>query len=171
MSVKSTSTNPNTVGSGAPVVMNLKTLKAPEERGTKMEYEIVLEKIQNHVTIRWNFGKYIGHLLKHMEDPKTPEPTNMTLAEEAVKWKVRLWSQEVDRYRERHAALEEKKGALYAVLMDRVSKIIKQKMKIKTGYTQEDEVNDYVWLIETLEYIMIKYEDVKPKTQAINDQM
>ena len=111
MSVKSTSTNPNTVGSGAPVVMNLKTLKAPEERGTKMEYEIVLEKIQNHVTIRWNFGKYIGHLLKHMEDPKTPEPTNMTLAEEAVKWKVRLWSQEVDRYRERHAALEEKKGA------------------------------------------------------------
>ena len=57
----------------------------------------------------------------------------MTVAEEAVKWNVRLWSQEVDRYGGRRTALEENKGALYAVLMDGVSKIIKSKLKSKTG--------------------------------------
>ena len=44
MSVENTSTNPNTVGSRTAVVMNLKTLKAPEEGVTKKEYEDFLEK-------------------------------------------------------------------------------------------------------------------------------
>ena len=52
-----------------------------------------MEKVQNHVTISWDFGKDIGHLLKHMEDPKIPDLTDMMVAEEAVKWKVRLWIQ------------------------------------------------------------------------------
>ena len=64
-----------------------------------------------------------------------------------------------------------KKGALYAVIMDGVSKIIKSNMKIKTGYTKSDEVNDSVWLIETLEDNMINFEDVKAKMLAIDDQM
>ena len=62
-----------------------------------------------------------------MEDLKIPEPINMTAAKEAVKWEVCLWSQEVDKYSDRRAGLEENKGALYVVLMDRVSKIIKWK--------------------------------------------
>ena len=95
----------------------------------------------------------------------------MTVAEEAVKWKVRLWSHEVNRYGDRRAALEENKGALYAVLMYIVSNIIKLKLKSKTGYSEAHEVNDFVWLLETLEDIMINFEDVKPETLAINDQM
>ena len=86
MSVKNTSTNPNTVGARTAVVRNLKTLKVPEEEGTKKEYEYFLEKTQNHVTIRWDFGKDIGHLLKHMEDPTIPELTDTKEAREAVKW-------------------------------------------------------------------------------------
>ena len=65
-----------------------------------------MEKIQNHVTISWDFGKDIGHLLKHMEDLKIPKPIYMTVAEEAVKWKVCLWIQEVDRYGDIRAVLE-----------------------------------------------------------------
>ena len=42
----------------------------------------------------------------------------------------------MDRYGDRRAYLEETKGALYAVLMDGVSKIIKLKLKNKTGYTK-----------------------------------
>ena len=72
MSVECASTNPHTVGARAAVVRNLKTLKAPEEGVTKKEYEECLEKFQNHVTISWDFGKYICHLLKHMEDPNNP---------------------------------------------------------------------------------------------------
>ena len=56
-----------------------------KEGGTKKEYEEFLEKFQNHVTISWDFGKDIGHLLKHMEDPKIPESIDMTVAKEAVK--------------------------------------------------------------------------------------
>ena len=128
MSVKSTSINPNTVGSIAAVVTNLKTLEDPEEGGTKKGYEEFLKKVQNHVTISWDVVKDIGHLLKHMEDTKIPDPTDMTVAKEASKWKVRLWSQEVKRYGDRWAALDGNKGALYAVLVDRVSKIIKLKL-------------------------------------------
>ena len=84
----------------------LNTLKAPEEGDTKKEYTEFLEKVQNHVTIRWDFGKDIGHLLKNMGDLKIPEPTDITVAEEEVKWMVRLWSQELDIYGDRRAALE-----------------------------------------------------------------
>ena len=104
-----------------------------------------------------------------MEDPKIPELTDMTEAKEAVKWKVRLWIQEVYRYGDRCAALEENKGALYTVLMDGVLKTIKSNMKRKTGYKKADEVNDSVWLLETLEDIMINLEDVKPRKLAIDD--
>ena len=60
---------------------------------------------------------------------------------------------------------------MYAVLMNGLSKIIKLKLKIKTGCTKADEVNDSVWLIENLKDIMIIFEDVKPKTLTIDDQM
>ena len=44
MSVKITSTNPSIAGSREALVRNLKALKAPEEGGTKKEYEDLLEK-------------------------------------------------------------------------------------------------------------------------------
>ena len=52
-----------------------------------------------------------------------------------------------------------------------MSKIIKSKLKRNTRYTKADEVNDTIWLLETLEDIMINFEDVKPKTLAIDDHM
>ena len=55
--------------------------------------------------------------------------------------------------------------------MDRVSKIINSKLKSKIGYTKADEVNDYVWLLENMEDIMINFEDVKPKTLSIDDHI
>ena len=106
-----------------------------------------------------------------MEDPTIPEPKDMTKSEETVRWKVRLWRQEVEIYGDRRAALEVNKGGLYAVLMDGVLNIIKSKLKSKTGYSKADEVNDSVWLLETLEDIMINFEEVKPKPLAIDDQM
>jgi hypothetical protein len=172
MSAENTpSTSVNTVGARAAVVRNLTVLKAPEEGGTKKEYEDFLEKIQNHVTIGWDFGKDIGHLLKNMKDPVIPEPKDMTEEEEKVKWKRRLWDQEVDRYGTRCAALQENKGALYAVVMDGVSKIVKSKLKSKTGFSKADDDNDSLWLLGVLEDIMINFEEVKPKILAIDDQM
>ena len=101
-----------------------------------------MEKIQKHVTISWDFGKDIGHLLNHVEDPTIPEPTEMTVAKEAVNCKVRLCIQEVDRYGDRRASLEGERGAMYALLMDGVSNIVKSKLKSKTKYSKADEVKD-----------------------------
>ena len=49
MTAESMCASVNTVGARA--VRNLKILSAPEEGGTKKEYEDFLEKIQSHVTI------------------------------------------------------------------------------------------------------------------------
>jgi len=106
-----------------------------------------------------------------MEDPVIPEPKDMTEDEEKVKWRKRLWDQEVDRYGTRCAALEENKGALYAVVMDGVSKIIKLKLKSKTGYSSADKTSCSLWLLGSLEDIMINFEEVKPMILAIDDQM
>jgi len=65
----------------------------------------------------------------------------------------------------------ENKGALYTVVMDSVSKIIKSKLKSKTGYSAADEEGDSLWLLGSLEDIMINFEEVKPKILAIDDQM
>ena len=57
------------------------------------------------------------------------------------------------------------------MLMYGGSNIIKLKLKRKTVYSKADEVNDSVWLLETLEDIMINFGDVEPNTLAIDDQM
>ena len=77
--------NTNMVGTRAAVVRNLKILKSPEEGGTKKEFDDFLEKIQNHLTISWDFGKDIGYVVKHMKDPKIEEPTDMTSDQEKDK--------------------------------------------------------------------------------------
>lgn len=47
------STKTGTPGARAIEVKDLKTLKAPEEGGTKKKYKDSLDKIQNHVTMAW----------------------------------------------------------------------------------------------------------------------
>ena len=54
------------------------------------------------------------------------------------------------------------------VLMDGVLKIIKSKLKSKTGYLKADEANDYVWLLETLEDIMINFKELARQVQNEN---
>ena len=74
-------------------------------------------------------------------------------------------------YEDRSAELEGNKGAIYALLMDGVLKIIKSKLKSKTRYLKADEANDYVWLLDALEDIMIKNKEVKPKNLEIDEHM
>ena len=171
MSSEITSTNMNAVGARAAVVRNLKTLKVPEEGGTKKDFDEFLEKIQSHVTISWESGKDIAFVIKHHKDPIIKEPSDMTSEEEKIKWKVRLWNQEVDKYGERINMLNENKNALYALMTEGVSKIIKSKLRGKLGYVEADENNNVIWLIGNLEDIMVNFEEVKPKILAIDDQM
>ena len=159
------------LGGRAAVVRDLKILKAPEEGGGKKEYEDFLERIQNHVIINWTFGTDIGELVKTMEEPKIEEPQDLTDEQEKVKWKTRLWAQNVDRYGMRMEALESNKSALYALMTDGLSKVIKSKVRSKDGFKTADTAKDVKWLLGTLEDIIVNFEEVKPNTLAIDDQM
>ena len=158
-------------GARAAEVKNLRVLKAPEEGGTKKDYEDFLEKIQNHVLIAWEFGKDVGYVVKNGEMPDIKQPTDLSEEDVKVAWKTCIWNHCVDRYALQMDTLTLNLGALYTLLMGQVSKIVRAKVKSKKGYTLADESNNAIWLLGVLEDIMINFEESKPKLLAIDDQM
>ena len=158
-------------GGRTSTIEGLKELKCPEEGGTKKEYETYLDKIENFVTIQWPNGSDVGYIVKNARDFPVPEPESQTDEEKKVDWKQRLWSQKVDRYGIRMENMEANKTALYALIMNNISRIVKSKLKSKTGYELANANNDPLWLLETMEDIMLNFEEVKPKVLAIDDQM
>ena len=164
-------TNVAGVGARAATVKNLKVLKTPEEGGTKKDYEDFLEKIQNHVVVQWAFGTDIGHVVKNQKNPEITEPADLTDEEEKSKLKVRLWNVKVDRYAARTMALEENKAALYALMTDAISKIMKSRLRGKVGYQSAEEKSNLKWLLNAMDEIMVRFEEVKPKILSLDDQM
>ena len=58
------------LGSGrTTAIESLKTLKTPEEGGTKKEYEDFLETISTHASVSWEFGEDIAHVLEQTNKP------------------------------------------------------------------------------------------------------
>ena len=57
-----TRTSITSVGIRATEVKNLNVLKAPEDGGTKENFENFIEKIERHVAMSWKGGKYINYL-------------------------------------------------------------------------------------------------------------
>ena len=172
MTSTSTGTNPGlSVGARTATTLNLKTLKTPAEGGTKKEYEDFLETIQTHVSINWDFGQDIAYVIKHNNIPTFTEPQDLSVSEEKQKWKVRLWNQKVDRYGQQISMLDDNMGALFSLLDDSVSKIMRAKIKSKQGYTNAESKKDAVWLLKAMEDIILNFEENKSKLLAINDQM
>ena len=117
----------NPTGARSATVEDLKTLKSPEEGGTKKNYEEFLETIAHHVTISWTFGTDMGYVIQNGEDPVIEEPKDLA-KEEDTKWKLRLWEAKVDAYGRRVSLLEENKKAMYSLTLGNVSKITKAKI-------------------------------------------
>ena len=160
-----------TAGSRATEVKGLKILKSPEEGGTKQEYQEFLDKIENHVTMAWEEGGDIGQVVSSGELPDIDEPEDITDEEEKSKLKQRMWILSVDAFVAKETALKSNVKALYALITDNISKITKSKIQSKAGYTKANKANDAIWLLETIEDIMINFEETKPKTQSLDDQM
>ena len=161
----------NTAGTRAQGLIVLKTLKSPEEGGTKKEYEDFLEKIDSHVSINWEFGQDIAHAIRNNEVPTFKEPTDLNDADKQSQWKVRLWNQTVDRYGRQLATLDDNMGALFSLLHDNLSKLMKSKVKAKKGYAKAEEDKDTIWLLKILEDVSLNFEEDKPKLLAVDDQM
>ena len=172
MTTNSAGTNPSvSVGARTATTLNLKTLKTPAEGGTKKEYEDFLDTIQTHVSINWDFGQDIAYVIKNNQVPTFNEPQDLSASEEKQKWKVRLWNQKVDRYGQQISMLEDNMGALFSLLDDSVSKIMRAKVKSKQGYTNAENKKDAVWLLKAMEDIILNFEETKPKLLAIDVQM
>ena len=160
-----------TVGARTATTLDLKTLKTPSEGGTKQEYQDFLDKIQTHVSINWEFGQDVAYVLKNNELPIFKEPEDLEANDEKKKWKVRLWNQKVDRYGQQVATLDDNLGALFSLIDDSISKIMRAKVKSKQGYAAADENKNTIWLLKTVEDIVLNFEETKPKLLAIDDQM
>jgi hypothetical protein len=152
-------------------IEGLKAAKSPEEGGTKKEYDDFLQMIFNQVTIAWDEGHDMGKVIKEQTDPKIEDPIDLDPAD-TREWKKTQHQQLVIDYCQRLKTLKDNKRALFTLLMANVTDITKSKVKSTNGYTKaEDELNP-IWLLLTLEDIMLGFEKgIKPKTLAIDDQM
>ena len=171
MSTDNNRSGASIVGARASVSIDLKTLKAPEEGGKKKEYQDFLDKLDNHVSINWEFGEDISYIIKNNELPTHTEPTDLSSTDQAIKWKVRLWNQTVDRYGQQLNALTDNAYALFSLIMDRISKIMRGKVKSRQGFKKAESGKDIIWLLKAIEDIVLHFEETKPKLLAIDDQM
>ena len=161
----------NTAGTRAQGLIVLKTLKSPEEGGTKKEYEDFLEKIDSHVSINWEFGQDIAYAIRNNELPTFKEPVDLNDTDKQSQWKVRLWNQTVDRYGRQIVTLDDNMGALFSLLHDNLSKLMKSKVRAKKGYAKAEEEKDTLLLLQILEDVTLNFEENKPKLVAVDDQM
>ena len=72
-------------------ILGLQKLKSPEEGGVKKEYDDFMEKIENHVAIKWPQGSDIAFFLKNGEDPDMDPPEDLTEDEQKQMLKMRKW--------------------------------------------------------------------------------
>lgn len=57
------------------------------------------------------------------------------------------------------------------MVVEHLSAITKSKLRSKQGFSKAEEESDPIWLLAQLEDIMVRFEEVKPKVLAIDDQM
>ena len=132
----------NTPARGASKVEGLVTLKSPEEQGTKHQYEVFLEKIENHLIQEWVGGQDIGTMLKDNKALVIPEPKDLTAEQEKFKWQQVVWKTKIKKYVERVETYESNKASLYSLIMGNISTITRGKVKAKEGYPIATETND-----------------------------
>ena len=99
------------------------------------------------------------------------EPKDLSSEDEQKKWKVRLWNEKNDQYGQQVATLSDNMGALFSLLDNSASKIMRAKVKSKQGYVDTEKKKDTVWLLKTFEDVILNFEETKPKLLAVDDQM
>ena len=152
-------------------VKGLALLKSPQEGGTKKEYDDFLEKIENHLLVAWVGGPDIGEMLRNNVELKLPPPASLTDDQKKDDFHLLVWQTRVKKYVERTDILEQNKTALYSLIMANVSTITRGKVKAKDGYPTAAAKTDPLWLLNTLEDIMVNFEDEKKEVLALDDQV
>ena len=63
-------------------ILGLQKWKSPEECGVKKEYDDFMEKMENHVAIKWPQGSEIMYFVKNGENPDMDPPADLTEVEQ-----------------------------------------------------------------------------------------
>ena len=146
-------------------------LKAPEEGGTKKDYEEFIECISNHVTVTWSYGKDVAEILKTTAQPSFNPPDDLSENDKKSNFKMHKWMNQVNKFLAREEALQENSGAMFSLLIGNISQIVKAKLKSKQGFTNAEEKGDLLWLLSKLEDIILSFEDITPIVLSMDDQL
>ena len=67
--------------------------------------------------------------------------------------------------------LNENKGSLFSLMMNNISKIAKEKLRSNANFNTKEEQGDVIWLMNSLDDIIVKFEQIKPNTLSLDDQL
>ena len=62
-------------------------------------------------------------------------------------------------------------AALFSLLHGNISKMLKAKLRSKQGFAKAKKSKDIIWLLQTLDDIILNFDESKPKLLAIDDQL
>ena len=161
----------STVGNRSTEIHGLRMLKTPEEGGSRRAYEEFLETIKNHIAVTWDGGGELKKMITNSEEPVIEEPEELSDSDSQSKLRTALWNIQVEKYAMKVDLLKENKGSLFSLMVNNVSKITKGKLKSKTEFKTKEDQGDVIWLMESLDDIIVKFEKVKPNTLSLDDQL
>ena len=151
-------------------VKDLKVLALPEEGGTRKDYDDFLETFERHVGMTWTYGSEIAHVVKEGNKPNIDQPEDIEQSKKAA-WEIRLWNQEVDEYGIRVKSLRENMKALFSMILANVLKIARSKIISSNGFSKANNSKDALWLLCTLDDVMLDFQKIKYPVFAVDDQM
>src|SRR5210317_1239711 len=152
---------------GRTEVKDIKELKCPEEGGTKQQYDDFLRKVKDQIGVGWMDGELIVEMIESRAETSTVVPADLdgtpTESEKA------MWLEEVKLAAASSRNHKDNKKAFYTLLFSYLSKATRTKVEGTEGYDMATK--SPVWLLATLDDIMMGFEKVSPTILAMDDQM
>ena len=137
----------------------------------KKEYDDFMEKIENHVAIKWPQGSDIAYFVKNGEDPDMDPPEDLTEDEQKQMLKMRKWEIRAAIFFQRESILCENKKALYTVIYSNLTSTTKSKVEQNKSFTQKHRTSDLSWIMSVLDDIMTDFDVAKPYMVSVHQQL
>ena len=123
------------------------------------------------MSINWEFGTDLDHVIKNTVVPKSKDPTDLTTTDQESTWEVRIWNQTVFWYGQRKNDLTEKLQALFSLVHGKSFKLMKDNLKVKQRNVKVEEDKNAIWRLQTLEDAVSNFYETKPNFMSIDDQI
>ena len=152
---------------GRAEVKGIKELKCPEEGGTKQQYDDFLRMVKDQIGVGWMDGELIVEMIERRAETNTVVPADLdgspTESEKA------MWLEEVKLAAASSRNHKDNKKAFYTLLSSYLSKATRTKVEGSDGF--DIMTKSPVWLLSTLDDIMMGFEKISPSILAMDDQM